>query len=76
MDTLLIPDAEDPKQKVCVEKLLLQVSICELHNDLLSLPPLGLVDKAYNNDGKVLLSDKVLQALLPPQLQKMTEPHK
>ena len=39
-DTLKIPDPENPNKKIKAGKLLLQVSMRELHNDLLSDGPL------------------------------------
>ena len=35
-DTLLVPDHKQPGKKIRVSKFLLQISICELHNDLIS----------------------------------------
>ena len=35
-DTLLVPDHKQPGNKIGISKLLLQISICELHNDLIS----------------------------------------
>ena len=74
-DTLLVPDPEQPGNRVRVSKLLLQISIRELHNDLLSDGPLGLAE-AKDNDGKPLISDTALRALLPPNVRKMTEKYK
>ena len=34
-NTLLVPDKKRPGKKIRVHKLLLQISICELHNDLI-----------------------------------------
>ena len=33
---LLVPDPEQPRKKIRVSKFILQISICELHNDLIS----------------------------------------
>ena len=35
-DTLLVPDHKQPGKKKMVSKLLSYISICELHNDLIS----------------------------------------
>jgi hypothetical protein len=74
-DTLLVPNPENPKTKVRVGKLLLQISYCELHNDLLSTGREGLPE-AKDNNGKPLISDTALRALLPPQVRTMTERYK
>jgi hypothetical protein len=67
-DTLLIKDPETGK-KVRTGKVLLEVSVRELHNDLLDLPANGGLDCAKNAEGKVLISDTALRYLLPPKPQ-------
>jgi hypothetical protein len=42
----------------------------------MELPETGGLAEARDAKGKVIISDSVLQCLLPPQLQKMTERHK
>lgn len=80
-DTLLVDNRETGK-KERVGKLLLEISIRELHNDLIELP----VDKGGAGGGlpsardartdRIIISDTALRYLLPPQLVGMTEKHK
>ena len=51
-------------------KLLLQVSVRELHNSLVSDPNDGCLKDARDEDGKIIISDSTLHSLLPPQLKK------
>jgi hypothetical protein len=74
-DTLLIRDPDNPRIKTRTSKLYLQISMRELHNDLLSDPPLGLPE-ARDADGEPVISDTALRALLPPQVRTMTKKHK
>ncbi len=67
-DTLLIKDPETG-QKKRTGKLLLEISVRELHNNLLEPTVNGGL-------GEVLISDTALRYLLPPQLRPMTERHK
>eukprot|EP00534_Pseudo-nitzschia_fraudulenta_P011366 CAMPEP_0201217632 /NCGR_PEP_ID=MMETSP0851-20130426/190158_1 /ASSEMBLY_ACC=CAM_ASM_000631 /TAXON_ID=183588 /ORGANISM="Pseudo-nitzschia fraudulenta, Strain WWA7" /LENGTH=129 /DNA_ID=CAMNT_0047507285 /DNA_START=1401 /DNA_END=1790 /DNA_ORIENTATION=- len=53
-----------------VPKLLLQVSIRELHNDLIE--QLSQASK----DGIPLISDSQLRQMIPPQVKQMTERYK
>ena len=47
----------------------------ELHNDLLAKSSEGFPD-AYAADGKLLISDTALRALMPPNIKKYTERYK
>ena len=77
-DTLLVLNPEtDRKERT--GKLLLEIPVRELHNDLISQVTGGIVDgmpSARDEKGKVLISDTALRYLLPPQLKPMTERHK
>ena len=53
-------------------KLLLQVSVRELHNSLLSYPNYGGLKDTRNEYGKIISSDLTLLSLLPPQLKQMS----
>ena len=55
-----------------VPKLLLQVSVRELHNSLVSDPNDGGLKDTRNKDGKIIISDSTLRALLPPQLKQIS----
>ena len=53
-----------------VPKLLLQVSVREPHNILVSNPNDGGMKDARDEDGNIIISDLTLRLLLPPQLKK------
>ena len=48
-------------------KFLLQVSVRELHNSLVSDPNDGGLNDARDEDGKIIISNSTLRSLLPPQ---------
>ena len=49
-------------------KLLLQVSVRELHNSLVIDPNYGGLKDARDEDGKIIISDSTFHLLFPPQL--------
>ena len=53
-DKLLFKDSSEPNTKTRVEKLLRQVSMRELHNDLLSDPPTGL-SEVYDVSSRTII---------------------
>ena len=53
-----------------VQKLLLQVSVRELHNSLVGNPNDGGIKDGRDEDGKIIICDSTLRSLLPPQLKK------
>ena len=58
---------DDQTESQLVPKLLLQVSVRELHNSLVSDPnDCGLKD-ARDEDGNIIISDSTLRSLLPPK---------
>ena len=57
-------------------KLLLQVSVRELHNSLVSDPNDGVLKDARYENGKIIISDSTLCSLLPPQLKQMSARYK
>ena len=61
---------DDHTEPQLVPKLLLQVSVIELHNSLVSDPNDGGMNDARNEDIKIIISDSTLRSLLPPQLKK------
>ena len=67
-DTLLVRDPNNPSRKIRVNKLLLQIPVRELHNNLLSEDPNIGLEGAINCNGNALISDTSLRALLPPHL--------
>ena len=67
---------DDQKEPQLVPKLLLQVSVRELHNSLVSDPNDGGMKDAREEDGKIIISDYTLRSLLPPQLKQMSACYK
>ena len=67
---------DDQTEPQLVPKLLLQVSVRELHNSLVSNPSDGGLKDARDEDGKIIISDSKLRSLLPPQLKKMSARYK
>ena len=63
----------DQTEPQLVPKLLLQVSVRELHNSLVSEPNYCGLKDARDEDGKIIISDLTLRSLLPPQLKQI--PH-
>ena len=63
---------DDETEPQLVPKLLLQVSVRELHNILVSDPNYGGIKDAKDEDGKNIISESTLRSLLPPQLKQMS----
>ena len=74
-ETILVCNLETG-QKERVNKLLLQISIWELHNDMLLPPDQGGFKEAWDETGNARISDTALRALLPEQARRMTPRHK
>ena len=75
-DTLLIAYA-DSKVKRRVPKLLLECSMWQLHNELISSPyDGGLLGARHAETNDVIISDTMLRYLAPPQLRPMTDNQK
>ena len=70
---VLLDDQTEPQ---LVPKLLLQVSIRELYNSLVSDPNYGGLKDSRDEDGKIIISDSTLRSLLPPQLKQMSARYK
>ena len=64
------------KEHQLVPKLLLQVSVRELHNSLVSDPNDGGLKNARNENGKIIISDSTLRLLFPPQLKQIPARYK
>ena len=56
----------DQTEPTLVPKLLLQVSVRELHNRLVSDPNDGGLKDDRDEDGKIIISNSTLRSLLPP----------
>ena len=70
-DTFLVPDHKKPRKKITVSKLLLHISIRELHNYLISKSSIYKLKEAiYESIGKTLISDTSLRALMHNNFQK------
>ena len=67
---------DDQTEPQLVPKLLLQVSVKELHNNLVSYPNDGGIKDARDEDVKIIISDSTLRSLLPPQLKQMSARYK
>ena len=66
----------DQTEPTLVPKSLLQVSVRELHNSLVSDPNCGGLKDARDEYGKIIISDSTLRLLLPPQLKQMSARYK
>ena len=75
--TFLVPDHKQPGKKIRVSKLLLRVSICELHNYLISESSIyKLKEEIDDITGNILISDTALHALMPNNDLKITDSYK
>ena len=74
-DTILVHNPIT-KQREPVTKLLLQISVRELHDDLIGPPPKGLPSVYESSTQKLLVSESTLRAMLPPQIRRMTNAQK
>ena len=54
-----------------VTKILLQVSVRELHNNLVSTTKDGGLKESRDKDDNILISDSTLRSLLPPKLKNI-----
>ena len=63
---------DDKTEPQLVPKLLLQVSVRELHNSLVSDPQYGGLNDARDEENNIIISDSKLRSLLPPQLKQMS----
>jgi hypothetical protein len=70
-DVLLLKDPDDPKNKIRVGKIMLQIPYQELHHYLLSDGPSGLLEARYPTMNLALISDTALKGLTPPQVWTM-----
>ena len=61
---------DDQTESQLVPKLLLQVSVIELHNSLVSDPNYGCLKDARDEDDNIIIIDSKFCSLLPPQLKK------
>ena len=73
-DTVIVkvPTSNGQVLKERVGKLLLEISIRELHQDLLKPPPVGLTEVYCKLTKKCLISESYLRNIIPPQLRPIT----
>ena len=77
MTQFFVPDPERPGNKIRISKLILQISICDLHNHLISGNSVYQFKKAIDEMiGKPLIIDTDLRALMPNNVQKMKDRYK
>ena len=67
---------DDQTKHRLVPKLLLQVSIRELHNSLVSDPNDGGIKDAMDEYDDIIIRDSTLHSLLPPQLKQISSRYK
>ena len=67
---------DDQTELQLVPKLLLHVSIRELHNSLVSYTNYGGLKDSRYEDYNNIISDSSLCSLLPPQSKQMSEQYK
>ena len=73
-DNFFVPDPEGPGKKIRVSKLILYISIYEIHNYLVSESSIYPFKKIiYKTTGKLLISDTALHALIPKNVRKMID---
>ena len=66
----------DQTEPQLIPKLLLQVSVRELHNSLISDPnDIGIKD-ARGEDNNIIISDSTLRSLLQPKLRQISARYK
>ena len=70
-DMVRIPDPQDNTKTIKTSKLLLSISVRELHNNMVKL-----LDVAKSPAGDVLISDTKLRQILPKQIRRMSKRHK
>ena len=67
---------DDQIEPQLVPKFLLQVSVRELHNSLVSDPNDGGIKDARDEYDNIIISDSTLRSMLPSQLKKMATQYK
>ena len=67
---------DDQTEHQLVPKFLLQVSVREPHNSLVSDPNDGGLKYARGEENNIIISDSTLYSMLPPQLKKMSVRYK
>ena len=55
---------------------MLEIPVRELHNDLVEAANNGDLPEAVDRQGRIIVSDTKLRAILPPELRRATKQHK
>ena len=76
MQSLIVNDCYGYNEPQLVPKLLLQVSVKELHNNLVSATKDVGLKEARDEDDNIIICHSTLHPLLPPQLLKMPSRYK
>ena len=63
---------DDQTEPQLVPKLLLQVSVRELHNIIVNDPNDGGLEDARDEDDNIIICDSTLRSLLTPQFKQMS----
>ena len=63
---------DDQTEPQLIPQLLLQVSVRELHNSLVSDTNDGGIKDTRDEDDNIIISDYTLRSLLPPKFNKMS----
>ena len=74
-DTILVRDKLTGKQNQRVGKYLIQISIRELHNDLIKSKSEGGLNEVWN-ENKLLVSDTGLRYIIPVNVKKFISRYK
>ena len=67
---------DDQSEPQLVPKLVLHVSVRELHNILVSDPHDGGIKDSREEDDNIIISDYTLRSLLPPKLKQISAQYK
>ena len=67
---------DDHTEPQMVPKVLLQVSVRELHNGLVSDSNDGGIKEARDEENNIIISNSTLRTFLPPQLKQMSARYK
>ena len=67
---------DDQTEPQLVLIFLLQVSVREIHNSLVSYPNDGSIKDGRDEDDIIIISDSTLRSLVPPQLKQMSSQYK
>ena len=74
---MLVPYHNQPGKKIRVSKLLCQISVRELHNDLIYEGIIYQLKEAIDEiTGKPMISDTALRELIPKNIRNMTDKYK